>query len=164
MRNTVAVLVITGLILSGCTQGEEAQDQSLDGTEEISADIINNPKTISEDGEAELDPDELPEITFEQEEQDFGTIEQGDNVEHTFKFTNTGNTDLVIAKAQASCGCTVPYWPREPIRPGESSEIRVTYHSKGKSGKQRKSITVTSNTVPNKKTIYITGEVTVPGQ
>ena len=66
-----------------------------------------------------------PEITFEETEHDFGTIDQGTAVDHTFKFTNTGKAPLVITNATSSCGCTVPTWTREPIAPGETGEMLV---------------------------------------
>ena len=86
---------------------------------------------------------------------DFGTITEGERVEHTFKFTNTGEADLVISSATASCGCTIPNWPKEPIAPGESDEIRVEFNSAGKSGMQTKDITILANTNPVKTTLQI---------
>ena len=72
-----------------------------------------------------------PEITFEETEFDFGTIDQGTAVEHTFKFTNTGNAPLVITNATSSCGCTVPTWTKEPIAPGETGEMLVKFNGSG---------------------------------
>ena len=80
-------------------------------------------------------------------------------LEYTFKFKNTGEGDLIISNARASCGCTIPYFPKEPIKPGESNEMKVRFNSKGKSGKQTKQITVFSNANPNKKIVTILGNV-----
>src|SRR5882672_4766368 len=66
-----------------------------------------------------------PVLTLEANTHDFGTITQGDVVEKIFKFKNTGNQPLIITNIQTSCGCTTPTWPRDPIPPGASGEIKV---------------------------------------
>jgi uncharacterized cupredoxin-like copper-binding protein len=86
---------------------------------------------------------------------DFGTIIEGERVEHTFKFTNTGTADLVISSATASCGCTIPSPPKEPIAPGEEGEIKVEFNSAGKSAMQTKDITILANTNPVKTILQI---------
>lgn len=87
-------------------------------------------------------------ITFEKKSHDFGDIAQGDKVEHTFKFTNTGTEPLVITNVQVTCGCTTPKgWPRDPIMPGNSGEITVGFTSSGKPGRHHKPIKIVSNAV-----------------
>ncbi|MFT6148978.1 MAG: hypothetical protein ACJAUH_001664 [Saprospiraceae bacterium] len=98
-------------------------------------------------------------MTFAKETYDFGTISEGEKVERIYKFKNSGNEPLIISNAQGSCGCTVPQWPKEPIAPGKSGEIKVVFDSKGKAGKQNKTVTITANTNPATTTINITGEV-----
>jgi len=90
----------------------------------------------------------LPKFEFEESTYDFGTINEGDEVEHTFTFTNTGNAPLKIQNASASCGCTVPSYPREAIAPGESGEILVKFNSANKPGIQNKTVRITANTDP----------------
>ena len=88
------------------------------------------------------------EITWEKKTHDFGEIFQGDKVEHTFHFTNTGNEPLIITNVQVSCGCTTPKgWPRDPIPPGQSGEITVSFNSAGKMGMQHKPVTLVTNAV-----------------
>lgn len=99
-----------------------------------------------------------PEITFESETHDFGTIDQGGNGTYEFKFKNTGKEPLIITDAKGSCGCTVPSWPKEPIKPGASSTIKVTYDTK-RVGAFNKSVTITSNAKSSVKTIVIKGDV-----
>lgn len=83
---------------------------------------------------------------------DFGEIYQGDIVEHTFRFVNTGTQDLVITNVEVTCGCTIPKgWPREPIVPEGTGELTVAFDSRGKMGKQNKVITVTSNSAGTSK-------------
>ena len=79
---------------------------------------------------------------------DFGQITEGDTVEHLYKFVNKGELPLIINNITASCGCTTPDWPREPVAPGEESAVRVRFNSRGKQGEQRKSVTVYANTEP----------------
>jgi hypothetical protein len=68
---------------------------------------------------------EAPVMKFAETSYDFGSIQEGEVVTHTFAFTNTGKTPLVIERAFASCGCTVPDWPRKPVAPGASGEIKL---------------------------------------
>lgn len=89
-----------------------------------------------------------PVITFDKKTHDFGDIQQGDRVEHTFYFTNTGNEPLLITNVQVSCGCTTPKgWPRDPIPPGAKGQLTVAFDSTGKMGKQSKPVTIISNAV-----------------
>ncbi|MBC8153991.1 MAG: DUF1573 domain-containing protein [Bacteroidetes bacterium] len=79
----------------------------------------------------------------------FGTITEGDTVEHVFKFTNTGEFPLIINNVTASCGCTTPEWPREPIAPGVASSVRVRFNSRNKGGVQNKTVSIYANTNPS---------------
>jgi len=96
-----------------------------------------------------------PVISFDKKIWDFGTITDGEVVEHTFRFTNTGNNDLIISNASASCGCTIPEWPKEPIAPGEKGEIKVEFNSNGKKDMVTKDITILANTNPVKTILQI---------
>jgi hypothetical protein len=103
-----------------------------------------------------------PSMTFDHTSYEFGTINQGESVTHLFTFTNTGDAPLVINNARPSCGCTVPSWPKEPIMPGETGEIKAVFNSRGKSGKQHKSIRITTNMGDQPSTIFLTGNVIIP--
>ena len=99
---------------------------------------------------------------FEIEEYNFGTIEQGESVTHEFKFINTGSEPLIISKAEGSCGCTVPIFPKEPILKNQSAAIKVTFNSTGKFGIIDKTVTMTSNAKQNPMIIHIKGTVVKP--
>lgn len=98
------------------------------------------------------------EFKFKEETWDFGTIPQGIPVKHQFTFTNTGKAPIVIQNVQASCGCTTPTWPKEPILPGKSETIEVQYNAASIGG-FNKSITITSNASTPTKMLYIKGTV-----
>ena len=131
-----------------------------DNDDNITTDLIDNPKTASNN--KKVDEDKLPFFEFEEEVKDFGKITQGEVVSTSFRFKNVGQSDLIISSAQGSCGCTVPKWPKEPIKPGEESVIDVTFNSTGKQGMQNKTVTLVANTIPNTKVIALKGEVLVP--
>lgn len=98
-------------------------------------------------------------ITFEETEFDFGTVTEGEKVSHTFKFTNTGENDLIVTNARGSCGCTVPSKPERPIAPGATGEITVQFDSKNKVGDRRQKVTIDANTQPAQTFIYLVGKV-----
>ena len=89
-----------------------------------------------------------PEIEFEKVVHDYGDVPFNGNGECEFRFTNTGNEPLLIQKPKSSCGCTIPSWPNEPILPGESDVIKVTYRT-NRAGAINKTVTVTSNALKN---------------
>ena len=101
----------------------------------------------------------FPKFTFEQEEHNFGQIRDGDIVSHTFRFTNTGEAPLIISKATAACGCTVPQWPKQPIPAGGTGQIQVQFDSSNKPGMQNKVVTITANTESKVKKLLIRAQV-----
>ena len=83
------------------------------------------------------------------ETHDFGTLKEGPAAEYNFEFTNNGNAPLIIQNASASCGCTVPQWPKEPILPGKKGTIKVTYTTQGHVSPFDKTVFIQSNAVNN---------------
>ncbi|MCS7005739.1 MAG: DUF1573 domain-containing protein [Cytophagales bacterium] len=100
-------------------------------------------------------------IEFAETEYFFGTIKQGDVIQHTFKFKNTGKIPLVISNITASCGCTTPEYTREPVPPGGEGEIKVEFNSAGKQGQQIRTVTITANTPEITHQLTLKGEVRV---
>ena len=123
----------------------------------LSTDVVTNPNTASG-----VVKDNLPVIEFEKEIHDFGKVIQGEKVSYGFKFKNTGKSDLVISQVNTSCGCTVPKFSKEPIKPGEERVITVKFDSKGRKGIQNKSITVLSNCQPSTTVIRVKAMVIAP--
>lgn len=125
---------------------------------DVNSDMINVP--VSADGEVETD---LPEFEFENPVFEFGKISQGEKVSHSFRFKNSGEADLIIAKVEGSCGCTVlKSWPKHPVRPGEMAKIDVVFESIGKRGTQNKTISIVANTYPSTTILTLKGEVIAP--
>jgi hypothetical protein len=142
-------LVLPFILLFSCKSG----DRGL-----LSSDVVNNPNSAK--GNSDLSS--LPFIKFDEEVHDFGKIIEGETVAYSFKFTNTGKSDLVIADVSTSCGCTVPSYPKAPIRPKEQGVIKVSFNSAGKRGFQSKNIVVVANTQPNSTMIRIKAQVVSP--
>lgn len=140
--------IIAAFALMSCGSGEEP----------VTTDLINNSTTASEEGSTEG----MPKMVFTEESFDFGNISQGEKVEHAFKFVNKGKSDLIISSAVGSCGCTVPSYPKEPVKPGDEGVIKVVFNSEGKSGAQHKRVTIVANTNPNKTMVAIMANVLVP--
>lgn len=134
-------LVLTGFVFWSCSEKTGEVSESSMPTEE-------------------QEPKQLPNTTMEFKETtyDFGEGVKNQEVIHVFEFTNTGKNDLVIADAKAGCGCTVPEWPKEPIKPGASGAIKVKYNGSG-SNRVSKTVTVTANTTPATQVLTITGFV-----
>lgn len=96
-----------------------------------------------------------PAVKFEEKIFEFGVIKQGDIVEHTFVFENMGTEPIKILSARGSCGCTVPKYSKEEVKPGEKGEVFVKFNSAGKMGNQNKTVTLVTN-APTEKTIVLT--------
>ena len=90
---------------------------------------------------------------------DFGEVVQGEKLSYTFKFKNTGKSNLIIFSSEATCGCTTSTPPKAPIRPGETGEIKVTFDSSSQNGKVVKRILVGANTYPAETILTITANV-----
>lgn len=155
-------LFIVALIvgMSACNSGKDAEVR-----EEARA-SLENTTVVSPNASGAMaseveDPFGGPTTTIEWETKryDFGDVVSGDKVKNVFKFTNTGDEPLIITDVKASCGCTAPSWPKEPVAPGESAEIEAIFDTAGKSGAQTKSITVTANTEPSSTVLILEGLV-----
>ncbi|MCX6286413.1 MAG: DUF1573 domain-containing protein [Bacteroidetes bacterium] len=145
------LLVLSISFISAC-------NSSGDKEEKISTDLVKNPNTAN----GENNSGTLPVFKFEEIEHDFGKIIQGESVSNEFQFTNTGKTDLIIVDVSTSCGCTVPSFPKTPIRPGDKGAIKVSFNSAGKHGFQAKNVLVVANTQPNTTLLRIKAEIVGP--
>jgi hypothetical protein len=143
----------TGEVVSNLASGQESEDELMRTVEE------------RRQKEKEREAQRLAtETTMEADvdEHDFGIIPKETPVSKVFKIKNTGNNPLIISDAKASCGCTVPKRPQEPIAPGDTGELEVTFTSNpGQEGTRiNKTITVSANIPGGMKLLTIKGEVT----
>ncbi|MES2543901.1 MAG: DUF1573 domain-containing protein [Bacteroidota bacterium] len=140
-KNVICLLAIGSLVMTVSCNKKSEDKKEVHILTDHEATVAGEPtkKTIPADGK-------YPMMSFENNEHDFGSIEKDSKVEYSFVFKNTGEADLVIEKAMGSCGCTIPEYPKTPIKPGESEKIKVSFNSKGKSGNQEKSVTIITNT------------------
>jgi hypothetical protein len=149
MRLLFTILILTGMMtIASCDGGKKG----------LPADVVNIPNTAS--GEADLSA--MPRIEFDRNEHDFGKVIQGEKVTYSFKFRNTGRSDLFISNISATCGCTVTDYPRIPIKPGEENYVKVTFDSSGKQGFQNKEVVVMANTQPADTRLRVTANVFLP--
>lgn len=144
---------------TSCDQNTTATEAAETETAAIEeqAQPVENPNVVAT--ESVTPAGDAPVMNFEQTEYDFGTIKQGEVVEHTFTFTNTGETPLIIENASASCGCTVPEWTKTPVAPGEQGNVKVQFNSTGKVGQQAPMVTIRANTEPNIVRVSMKGTV-----
>jgi len=144
-RITIIYIAILSLVIASCKENASSKikETNLETAKERDA-VINLGSPI---------------IEFDKTDFDFGTINEGDVVDGAFKIKNVGKVDLLITNAKASCGCTIPVWPKEAIKPGESADLKFSFNSRGKRGVQNKSITLKTNTEKVTEVIHIKGTV-----
>lgn len=147
MKYNFLILFILTISFIGCKKNNN-----------ISSDIVNNPASLENNKISASNAI----IKFETTEYDFGDIMEGEKVSYSFKFNNVGKDDLVITSVSTTCGCTVTDFPKDPLKPGESGTIVVTFNSSGRSGKQVKVITVATNANPSMSQLTIKANVRKP--
>jgi len=161
MLNTYTCMLslnkLSFILIISLTISIGACKQSGDNNTQLPSDIVNNPNTAS--GKNDTD---MPVIEFESDLYDFGKIIMGEKVSYSFKFKNTGTSDLIISRVTSSCGCTVGDFPKVPVKPGESNKIEVKFDSENRRGFQSKTITVLSNAQPSTNTLRIKAQVVLP--
>ena len=149
-RIFVTILIGMAIVFGGCHRKAAKEG-------DFSVKDVHNPQTA--EGMSAKDAEKLPVIEFETKTYDFGDVIEGERLTYSFKFKNTGKSNLIIYSSEATCGCTTSQPPKAPIRPGESGEILVTFDSKGQKGKVQKRILVGANTYPVETILTITANV-----
>jgi hypothetical protein len=156
----LALALGTAMTVTSCDQNNTTESES--ATAETTAAVaqpqqVDNPNVVATGHTASAENAAV--MSFQETEYDFGTIKEGEVVEHIFKFTNTGKTPLVIESASASCGCTAPDWTKAPVAPGEQGQVKVRFDSRNKPGQQSPTVTIRANTEPNIMRIFMKGNV-----
>ncbi|WP_437921771.1 DUF1573 domain-containing protein [Sphingobacterium sp. LRF_L2] len=129
-------------ILSSCGGSGEQQNDATDSTAVVKG-----------------ENDGIGKIEFTESAFDFGQVKEGEVVEHSYEFKNTGTSPLILKQVSASCGCTTPSYTKAPILPGKTGEVKVSFNSDGQVGKQQKIVTVVSNAENGVTTVQLKGEV-----
>lgn len=157
MNKKVVLVAVIGffLFLGACKKKEEVNSEIQNSTVSNSTSIgipEQEKRVVPTDGK-------YPVMTFEKTEHDFGTIASNSKVDYSFQFKNTGEADLIITSAMGSCGCTIPEYPKTPIKAGESAKIDVVFNSAGKHGNQQKSVTISTNTKAGAESLIIKASI-----
>ena len=149
MRKLViaSVLALSTVVFTSCNEGNAASKVKKENVKKAEKRDVEISKSVAT-------------IEFDKTSYDFGTVNEGDIVNAEFEVKNSGNTDLVITKASPSCGCTVPTWPKDPIKPGETAKVVAKFNTNGKPNKQVKAITLFTNTAKGREVLTIKGNVT----
>jgi hypothetical protein len=149
IKTKLLLISVLLIVVTSCNQSSN---------EKLSADLVNNPNSAM----GKQDASGLPKFQFESDIHDFGKVIEGEKLSYSFKFKNVGNSDLIIATATATCGCTVPEYPKDPILKGGEGVITVTFNTAGKNGFQHKTITLGANTQPSDIVLHVKAMVSSP--
>ena len=159
--NLLSVFALV-LVLGSCDQKND-QAAKIDALEQKIAQLENQNTAVTPTNAqttTTADDSTLGSFQFAEEEFDFGTINEGQVIEHLFNFTNNGQAPLVISNITASCGCTSPEWTKTPVNPGEKGFVKVVFNSAAKSGAQAPTVTIQANTNPTVTRLRMKGSVT----
>ena len=167
----VFLVLAAGIIITSCNEADKTADANATSSatasnSTISPDSLNksnaasNAASNSAAQQPAVDTANLTTIQWlDGGEKDFGKIKEGENLDVSFRFKNTGNKPLVISNVSASCGCTIPETPKKPYAPGETGVIKASFNSTGKAGLQSKQVNVHANTNPEMTTLVFRVEV-----
>jgi len=146
------------LAIAACNNGDKKTEEGAgeDVLESVTTEDNTGPNASIPDS---TDVANAPVISFTEDTYDFAKIKEGEKVKHTFEFTNTGKSPLILSDVQAGCGCTTPKFDKKPVNPGEKGTIEIGFNSSGQKGVQHKIITVFSNAQPGQTMLHLKGEV-----
>lgn len=149
----ILILIFIAVSLTYCTNSAKQTEEA----------VLDKPILEREQRETsiskEIENENAAIISLENPIYEFGTVKEGEKVEHTYNFTNTGKSPLIISNVSASCGCTTPEYSKHPINPGEKGSVTVVFDSQNQVGMQQKIITVLSNAEPSRTILQLKGEV-----
>lgn len=148
MKKLSFMVALVAMALSGCGGADTQEKTGPKNVKPLDVDVIDN-----------FDSASSAQITFDELMHNFGSLSAGEQVSYSFHFRNTGKKDLVISSCSASCGCTVPSYPKGRIAPGEDGYLTVSFNSSGKYGDTYETVTVVSNAQPGRQTLQIVARV-----
>ena len=155
----IFLILAAGFTIASCNEANKTSEESnaASTTTQASAEPTTTataPSTVATPEPNQIDTANLTTIQWlDGADKDFGKIDEGKNLDVSFRFKNTGSKPLVISNVSASCGCTVPETPKKPYAPGETGVIKASFNSTGKPNLQSKQVTVYANTNPGVTTL-----------
>jgi hypothetical protein len=151
----VFIILIAGISLAACKTGDKKSLENKEADQHVKDSIaqIENAKALADT--ANFTSIQWLDSTY----LDLGKVDEGKQVDVSFRFKNSGTKNLVIANVTASCGCTVPEKPEKAFAPGEEGVIKARFDSHGKHGEQRKMVYVAANTTPNPQELTFRVEI-----
>jgi PBP1b-binding outer membrane lipoprotein LpoB len=159
MSKLLFYIFLSAFIFISCNNNNGKKDNGLDEVrldgKTSNADIVRMPVTA----DTPLDTNNIAKITMEETDFNFGSVNEGDVVKHTFKLKNVGNQPLLITDIRTTCGCTVPSWNKSPISANANDQVEVKFDTKGKANEQIKKITIIANTFPAETELILRGMV-----
>jgi hypothetical protein len=163
IKNVGIVMIAFSLSLFSCKKVERPNDAVPSQTTQSAA--VQNEKHDDHATEAPMETiktnpnGKFATMDFVKTSHDFGKIKADEKVETIFEFVNNGKADLIITNAVGSCGCTVPEYPKVPVKIGQKGNIKVSFDSAKKSGAQSKSVSITANTPNGMELLEIKAEI-----
>ncbi len=152
------LLIISLVALAACNNSNKKTTPN----DQLPIMLVNNPHTAN--GIDTVAAARKPTMDFADTLHTFGTIHEKEIVQYDFVFTNNGKTPLIINSATGSCGCTIPSYPHDPVPPGKTDTMKVTFNSAGKAGHQEKAITIHTNTIRGTHMLYIKADIAPVGK
>ncbi len=143
----VLFLLLNTLFIFSCTNSND-QDIEEKLKDKLSSDLVENPRSLNSTNEDVIQ--ELGHLKFTDTVHNFGTISEGEIIEYDFAYQNTGKKNVIISDAKAGCGCTIPTYKKEPIKPQENGVIKIKFNSQGKLGHNEKSVEISTNGNPSR--------------
>jgi len=159
----ILIVLAAAITIASCNEADKTADTATSATATTTTEATSNANPTSTATATEqktVDPASLTMIEWlDGPDRDFGKMKEGDNLDVSFRFKNTGSKPLVISKVWAQCGCTIPETPQKPYAPGETGVIKASFNSAGKPGINTKEVYLTANTNPETTTLKFHVEV-----
>lgn len=160
----ILLVLAAGITIASCNEADKKAETTSTTTAPTTNEAVTNATSTNTAANtqqtATVDPASLTTIQWlDGSDKDFGKIEEGENLNVTFRFKNTGTKPLVISNVTAGCGCTVPETPKKPYAPGETGEIKASFNSTNKVGANSKQVNVFANTDPSMTTLVFRVDV-----
>src|SRR6186713_1493425 len=157
----ILIVLAAAITITSCKEADKQTEATSSTTATTTNEATSTAtSTATAPPQNTVDPATLTKVEWlDGMDKDFGKIEEGKNLEVSFRFKNVGDKPLVISNVSASCGCTVPETPKKPYAPGETGVIKASFNSTGKVGAQSKQVNVFANLDPAMTTLNFRVEV-----